>query len=393
MMGTWFVLQGFRADSQGIKESVDTLQAIQARIKENFYKPDKTDQQELINGAIQGMIEKLDDPYTRYLPADDYQKFIKDFERNVINEFGGLGIQIEVQEGVLKVVSPIRGGPAIKMGVRAGDWIKAIDGHSTLGITQEEAVRKLRGEKGTSVTITVQHEDSLEESITVIREIIQIRVVNYEALDDGQIGYIQVNSFNEQTRPEVDKALNDLLKSGNKIKAFMLDLRNNPGGLLSAAEDLASLYIDQGLVLRSESREGTRTYKSYGNRLPNLPLTILINRGSASASEIVSGAIRDHEMGILVGRTSFGKGVIQSTFPIDGGALIMTTAEYFTPNNHKVQGVGLVPDIWVEREEDVLKTAITWLKSQYGKTCPCQAPKQYERAQVRPPSSYSWFKP
>jgi carboxyl-terminal processing protease len=392
-IGVWVLLSGTQADSQSAGETLSTLQTIHDRIKSRFYKPEKTDSKELYNGAIRGMLERLEDPYTRYLPTDDYQKFLKDFEKSVINEFGGIGVQIEVQDGVLKVVSPLRGGPAIKVGVRAGDWIKAIEGQPTLGITQEEAVRKLRGEKGTSVTIGVQHEDGTDETITIIREIIQIRVVTYELMDGGQIAYLQVNSFNEQTRAEVDKALNELMKPGNQIKAFVLDLRNNPGGLLTAAQELASLFIDKGTILRSESRDGPDALSSLGNKLPNLPLAVLINRGSASASEIVSGAIRDHQMGILVGRTSFGKGVIQSTFPIEGGALIMTTAEYFTPNHHKVQGVGLVPDIWVEHEEDVLRTALDWLRSQYGKTCPCQAPKSHDSAQVRPPMFYSWFTP
>jgi carboxyl-terminal processing protease len=392
-MALGFLFYGDRADSQNSGETFKTLQAIQERIKSNFYKAEKTESKELLNGAIEGMIEKLDDPYTRYLPSEEYQNFLKDFEKNIINEFGGIGVQIEVQEGVLKVVSPLRGGPAIKVGVRAGDWIKAIEGHSTVGITQEEAVRKLRGEKGTSVSLTLQHEDGNEETVSIVREIIQIRVVTHELMDDGQIGYIQVNSFGEQTGPEVRKALQDFFKSGNSVKALVLDLRNNPGGLLSAAQDLASNFIDAGLILRSESRDGTDSYKSRGNEWPNLPLTVLINRGSASASEIVSGALRDHQMGILIGRTSFGKGVIQSTFPIDGGALIMTTAEYFTPNNHKVQGVGLSPDIWVEHEEDVLNKAIEWLKTQYGKSCPCALPRLQELTLKRPSTFYSWFKP
>jgi carboxyl-terminal processing protease len=396
-VGAWLLLVGHPGISQNSGLPFSNIQAIFERIKSDFYRPEKIDDQTLINGAIQGLIEQLGDPYTRYLPAAEYQRFVKEFEKNVINEFGGIGVQIEVQDGILKVVAPLRGGPAIKLGVRAGDWIKAIEGRSTVGITQEEAVRKLRGEQGTPVTITVQHEDGTEETITIVREIIRIRVVTHELMDDGQIAYVQVNSFNEQTSEAVEKALDAMFASSPQIQAYILDLRNNPGGLLHSGQKLASLFLARDkLVLRAENRrEGTELYKSFGNNRPDLPLAVLINRGSASASEIVAGALRDHQMGILIGRTSFGKGVVQRPFDLpDGGAIIVTIAEYFTPNGHRVQGVGLTPDIWVEHEEDVLKTAIEWLRTQYGKTCPCQAPKPEEPGlSSRPPLPYSWFTP
>ncbi len=363
------------------------------RIKSNFYKPENAPDAHLLKGAIQGMIETLGDPYSRYLSVDDYRQFNEGFEKEVLEEFGGLGMQIEVRDGKLLVVAPLHDTPASRAGIEAGDWIIEIDGQSTQGITQEQAVKKLRGPKGTAVTLKIRREDGSERTLEIVREIITIKIVSHSVLANGQVGYIQVYTFNTMTRLDVEKALKDLLARG--VKGLILDLRNNPGGLLNQAVDLASLFIDEGPVLKVQSRNGSEVYNTKGNRYPNLPLAVLINRGTASASEIVAGAIRDHRMGVLFGKRTFGKGVIQTSFLLsDGSALLLTTAEYFTPKGHRVHETGLTPDVIVEHESETLQRAVQWVLSQAGKTCPCLPPPSNDRsARARPSPFLIWFTP
>lgn len=363
------------------------------RIKSNFYKPEDAPDARLLTGAAKGMIEALNDPYSRYLSVDEYRQFNKGFDKEVIDEFGGLGMQIEVRDGKLLVVAPLHDTPASRAGIEAGDWIVEIDGQSTEGITQEQAVQKLRGPKGTPVTLKVRREDGSERLFEVVRDTITIKIVSHSRLAGGQIGYIQVYTFNTLTRFDVEKALKDLLDQ--EVTGLVLDLRNNPGGLLTQAVDLASLFIDEGPILRVQSRNGSDVYNSRGNSYPNLPLAVLINRGTASASEIVAGAIRDHQMGVLFGRKTFGKGVIQTSYMLnDGSALLLTTAEYFTPTGHRVQETGLTPDVTTERESETLQRAIAWVLSQAGKTCPCLPPLSNDRsARTRPSPFLVWFTP
>lgn len=363
------------------------------RIKSNFYRPENAPDARLLKGALKGMVEALEDPYSRYLPAEEYRQFNEGFEKEVVEEFGGLGMQIEVRDGKLLVVAPLHDTPASRAGIEAGDWILEINGESTEGITQEQAVKKLRGPKGTSVTLKIRREDGSEKLFEIVRDTITIKIVSYSVLADGQVGYIQVYTFNTMTRVDVEKALQDLLAKG--VKGLILDLRNNPGGLLNQAVDLASLFIDAGPVLKVQSRNGSEVYNSKGNRYPNLPLAVLVNRGTASASEIVAGAIRDHQMGVLFGKRTFGKGVIQTSFTLsDGSALLLTTAEYFTPKGHAVHETGLTPDVITERESETLPRALQWVLSQLGKTCPCVPPPTYDRsARARPSPVLVWFAP
>jgi carboxyl-terminal processing protease len=363
------------------------------RIKSNFYRPENAPDARLLNGAIEGMVKTLGDPYSRYLPAEEYRQFNEGFEKEVVEEFGGLGMQIEVRDGKLLVVAPLHDTPASRAGIEAGDWIIEINGESTEGITQEQAVKKLRGPKGTSVTLKVRREDGSERVFEIVRDIITIKIVSHSVLAGGQVGYIQVYTFNTMTRADVEKALKDLL--GRGVKGLILDLRNNPGGLLTQAVDLASLFIDDGPVLKVQSRNGSEVYNSRGNRYPNLPLAVLVNRGTASAAEIVAGAIRDHQMGVLFGKRTFGKGVIQTSFTLsDGSALLLTTAEYFTPKGHRVHEVGITPDVIVERESDVLPKALQWVLEHLGRYCPCLPPVQYDRsARARPSPVLIWFEP
>lgn len=385
----------FAARGQSPNASVLFSPLVEAyqRIKSNFYRPENAPDARLLKGAIEGMVETLDDPYSRYLPAEDYRQFNEGFEREVIEEFGGLGMQIEVRDGKLLVVAPLHDTPASRAGIEAGDWILEIDGQSTEGITQEQAVKKLRGPKGTPVTLKIRREDGSERIFEIIRDTITIKIVSHSVLAGGQIGYIQVYTFNTMTRLDVEKALKDLLARG--VKGFILDLRNNPGGLLNQAVDLASLFVDEGPVLKVQNRNGSEVYNSKGNRYPNLPLAVLVNRGTASASEIVAGAIRDHQMGVIFGKRTFGKGVIQTSFTLsDGSAILLTTAEYFTPQGHRVHETGLTPDIIIEKESEILPKALQWVLSNLGRTCPCFPPPSYDRsARARPSPFLVWFAP
>lgn len=339
-------------------------------IKQHFYRPQDFQDRELLYGAIRGMLKELNDPYSRFLTPEQYKRFNAELE----GEFVGIGVMIEVRDGQLIVVSPIKDGPAYKAGVRAGDLILELDGQATEGITLEEAVEKLRGEKGTPVTLKVQHEDGTIEVLTIIRDVIRIKSVEYE-MTVPKIGYIRLNSFNMPTAREFSEALADIKTNG--AEGLILDLRDNPGGLLSAAIEVASFFIDSGLILKSVSRQGSEEHPSGGNYLPNWPVAILINRGTASASEILAGAIQDHRMGILIGRRTFGKGVIQSSFTLeDGSAIVLTTAEYFTPKGHQVQGAGLTPDVLVEDPGLDMQAALSWIEEHLGQLCPCLPPSK-----------------
>ncbi len=336
------------------------------RIKANFYYTERLNERELLYGAIRGLVEGLDDPYSRFLTPEEYQRFNSiDLE----GEFIGIGVQIAIRDGRVVVIAPLAGSPAERAGVRAGDIILEIDGRSTEGLTLDEAVALLRGESGTPVTLKVQHLDGAIEEVTIIREVIVVDPVDYRLEEEG-IGYIRLTTFNRKAEREFDQALGDLLAAG--IGGLILDLRGNPGGLLDEAIAVASRFIDEGAILKSTDRYTTRAYPTQGNNLPNLPVAVLIDRGTASAAEILAGAIQDHRMGVLVGEPTFGKGLIQTPFTLsDGSAVIITTAEYTTPNGHRVQDLGLVPDIPVSGEEAQLQAARAWIEEHLGSLCPC----------------------
>jgi carboxyl-terminal processing protease len=343
------------------------------RIKASFYPHGKVDEQELLYGAIQGMVEKLDDPYSRFLTPKQYQRFTS---IDLNGEFVGVGVQITVREGQLLVITPLRGSPAELAGIRAGDIILEIDERSTEGITLDEAVELLRGERGTSVNLKVQHVDGTVEEIMIVRQLIELDPVEYH-LEGERIGYLRITTFNRKAAEEANQAL-DELTDRERIEGLVLDLRNNPGGLLEEAASVAGKFVDRGPIFNVTDGSGTEPYLTRGNDLPNLPIAVLINQGTASAAEILAGAIQDHQMGILVGERSFGKGVIQTAYPLsDGSGVIITTAEYTTPNGHRVQDLGLVPDITVmnEGEEDrQLQAARQWVKEHLGSLCPCPVP-------------------
>ena len=339
----------------------------------NEYIEKEIDLNQIIAGAIKGMLQALDDPYTRYM---DPQALKREQEDMFFGYFNGLGIIISIKEEQLTVISPIEDTPAYRAGIKAGDKIVEIEGKSTEGIELEEAVNILRGERRTPVTLGIKRE-GIEEILqfTIIRDIIEVEAVKEDILgEDDHLGYIRITTFNANTEPELKKVL-DSFKENKKIEGIILDLRNNPGGLLESAIGVASKFIPEGPVVHIKDRDGIQTsFSSKGNPYPQWPLVVLINEGSASASEIVAGAIQDTGRGILLGQKTFGKGLVQQVFPLlDGSAVVITTSEYYTPKERSINNIGIEPDILVEasteEEEDrPLNKAIEILEEQLVKT-------------------------
>ena len=318
----------------------------------NEYIEEDVDINKVVQGAIKGMLKALDDPYTRYMDPQIYQREQEDM---FLGHFGGLGIIISVKDDELIIISPIEDTPAYRANIKAGDIIAEIDGESAQGISVDEAVNKLRGEKGTEVTIGIKREN-VEEILEfiIIRDIIEVKAVKNEIMGkNDEIGYVRITTFNVNTEPELEETLNDFAKNEN-IRGIILDLRNNPGGLLDSAIEVSSKFIKEGPVVHINDREGKlMTINSRGNNYPDWPLFILINEGSASASEIVAGAVQDTKRGKLLGMKTFGKGVVQQVFElIDDSGIAMTTSEYYTPSKRSIHNIGIEPDILIEIGED-----------------------------------------
>jgi len=347
-------------------ELFEPVYQIYQYIKSYFYEPERIDDQKALYGAMKGIVETLDDPYSEFLDPEDRQSF----DESLAGEFSGVGIELSIVDSVLTVITPLVGTPAEAAGVRAGDQILRIDDESTEGTTLTQAALKIRGEIGTTVTLTVRHDDGEIEDIPIVRDTIVLQAVDSDLLGDGTIGYIRLYRFEEDTTTELDMALASF--DLDSLTGLILDLRNNPGGLLNESISVSSRFVDEGLLLITQDRlSDERTYYARGNRIPNVPLAVLINRGTASASEITAGAIRDNDMGILIGEQSFGKGVYQQLieFP-DGSALKITAGEYLTPDRRIVNGIGLPPDIAVDEEQDPVEIAIEWIQSHVGVEMP-----------------------
>jgi carboxyl-terminal processing protease len=316
---------------------------------------DKPDDGKLVEGAINGMVSSLD-PHSNYMDV----KSFRDMQASTNGEFGGLGIEVMMQDGQLKVVSPIDQTPAARAGVRANDLITAIDGEPIKGLTLQQAVEKIRGPVNSSIhlTLTRQGEDKPIE-LQLTREVIQVRSVTWHTEGDD-IGYIRISQFNAHAGPGLKTALQELSKqiAKDKFKGYILDLRNNPGGLLNQAVKVANTFISSGEIVSTRGRDpddGARFDADHSDSDPAAagPLIVLINGGSASASEIVAGALQDHERATILGTRSFGKGSVQTiiALPGDQGALRLTTARYFTPSGRSIQALGITPDIEVIQDE------------------------------------------
>ncbi len=318
------------------------------KIIKNKYIEKNVKEQNLLKGALEGLVNSLDDPYSYY---EDPESLKREEEDLLKGEFGGLGIWITIKDGVLTIISPIEDTPAYKAGVKAGDQIVEIDGESTSGITLREAVNKLRGKKGTKVTLTIRRKGlSKNIKITIVRDIIKVESVKSKIFY-GDIGYLRLTSFNGKTYKDMKKALRKFKNKG--IKGIILDLRNNPGGLLAVAVDVAGEFLPDKKIVYIVDRNGKkRALWSGDGDFPDIPLVVLVNKGSASASEIVSGAIKDYKRGLLIGQKTFGKGLVQNVFMLsNGGALHLTIARYLTPSGAYIHKKGIEPDIVVKEEE------------------------------------------
>ena len=335
------------------------------RVKTSYVE-EKTDQQ-LITSAINGMLNSLD-PHSSFLPEENYKKM----RVETSGKFGGLGVEITSENGMVKVVSPIDDTPAFEAGLQTGDFIIEANKESLIGLPLDEAVELLRGPIGSKIVVTIQRGQDEPFDVAIIRDEIKIRSVRSEIFND--VGYIRISKFTEQTNPGLIQAVNDLNKeSVNQLKGYVLDLRNNPGGLLTQSIKVADAFLEEGEIVSTRGRSGSdmsHAYASEGDIIEGKPLVVLINSGSASASEIVAGALKDHKRAIIMGNRSFGKGSVQSVIAMPGhGAIRLTTALYYTPSGVSIQSKGILPDIEVElarieeindvdvREED-LKGAI-----------------------------------
>lgn len=309
---------------------------------------DPLEDKKLVETAINGMLTSLD-PHSSYLDDEGF----KDMQIQTKGEFGGLGIEVTMENGFVKVVSPIDDTPAFRADLKTGDYITHLDGEPVMGLTLNQAVDKMRGKVGTSIELTVRRPEVAEPIVVKItRDIIKIRSVRSKTYED-RVGYIRITTFNQYTQEGVDKAIEDIRKAlGNKLEGYVLDLRNNPGGLYDQAVSVSDTFLDKGEIVSTRGRKEKDTKRdnaTAGDSANGLPIVVLINGGSASASEIVAGALQDHRRAILLGTKSFGKGSVQSVIPLPGhGAMRLTTARYYTPSGRSIQAKGINPDILVE---------------------------------------------
>ena len=304
--------------------------------------------EELIEAAIGGMLSSLD-PHSSYMNADRF----KDMQVNTKGEFGGLGIQVTMEAGFVKVISPIDDTPAFRAGVESGDFITHLDGETVQGLTLQEAVDKMRGKVGADIKLTLRRKGVADPfDVTITRAVIQITSVRSRL--EGKIGYVRITSFTEQSDKGLKKAIDKFDKDlGDELEGIVLDLRNNPGGLLDQAVAVSDAFLEKGEIVSTRSRdlEDTSRYNARpGDLAQGKPVVVLVNGGSASASEIVAGALQDHRRAIILGTLSFGKGSVQTIMPLPGhGAMRLTTARYYTPSGRSIQGEGIEPDIIVEQ--------------------------------------------
>ncbi len=365
--GIFFVLNLYNNGSvsaldKSVYKDIKTFNEVFDMVKKNYV--EEVDSTTLIQGAINGMIRSLD-PHSSYMTPELY----KEMEVETQGQFGGIGIEITILKDVLTVVSPIEGTPAFAAGVKPGDQIIRIDGKSTKDITTMEAVKKLRGPKNTKVTITIMREGiTSPQDVVLTRAIIQVKSVRYKIFEDG-IAYVRIASFHERTSDDVRKALRDLNDKVRPMKGLVLDLRNDPGGLLLQAIEVADMFLSSGVIVSTRGRTKNMETKSVArNDMSEItcPIVVLVNEGTASAAEIVAGALQDNGRALVVGTQTFGKASVQTIIALeDGSALKLTTGRYYTPSGRSIQAEGITPDIVVKYAIPSEETVSEWERERY----------------------------
>ena len=333
-------------DPKNTYEYLDLFGEIFERVRTSYV--EDVDEQKLIEAAIDGMLASLD-PHSGYLPPQNFE----DMREQTRGEFGGLGIEVTMENGFVKVVAPIDDTPAAKAGLEAGDFVTHIDGEAVLGLTLSEAVDKMRGPVGSDIVITISREGADEPfDVTITRDVIKIRAVRARA--EGNVAVLRITTFNEQTYDNLEDSITKMREEigDDKLQGYIVDLRNNPGGLLSQAIAVSDAFLDAGEIVSTRGRDleaADRVNARAGDLTDGKPIVVLINEGSASASEIVAGALQDQRRAIILGAKSFGKGSVQTVMRLgDKGAMKLTTARYFTPSGRSIQALGIEPDILVE---------------------------------------------
>ena len=334
-------------------EKIDLFGEVLENIKKDYV--DEVDQAEIMDSAINGVLQSLD-PYSAYMSPE----LFKEMQTDTKGQFGGLGIEIGMESGVVKIISPIDDTPAAIAGLKSGDYIVKIGKEQVQGKSLMEAVKLMRGPVGSSIDLTIRRKNvkkPLEFKIT--RKIIEIQSVNSDVISkDKNLGYIRLKSFNENSGKQVLKSLKKFEKN-SKIKGYVFDLRNNPGGLLTQAINITDFFLNDGEIVSTKGRNASETRKFFarkGDEIKGKPIIVLINNGSASASEIFAGALKDHKRAIILGESSYGKGSVQSIIPLrNGGGIRLTISKYYLPSGKSISDVGVTPDIFIEENEDGFK--------------------------------------
>jgi carboxyl-terminal processing protease len=340
------------ARNASVYEQLDLFGDVFERIRSNYV--EEVDEAALIEAAINGMLTSLD-PHSSYLPPRDFD----DMQVQTRGEFGGLGIEVTQEDGFVRVITPMDDTPAMEAGIEAGDFITHVDGEALLGLTLEQAVDLMRGPVGSEIVITVVREGEEEPfDVTIVRD--RIRLTAVRSRLEGNTAILRISTFNDQTFPNLSEGLEEMIAEVGgleNLNGVVIDLRNNAGGLLSEAIRVSDAFLDQGEIVSTRGREpqdGERYNATSGDLIEGLPMVVLVNGGSASASEIVAGALQDHRRAVVVGTNTFGKGSVQSVMPLPGnGAMRLTTSLYYTPSGRSIQALGVAPDILVEQRDPV----------------------------------------
>ncbi len=343
----FFIGRGYSSETN-IYKKIDLFGEVLEKINKEYV--DEIDQSESMDSAINGLLQSLD-PYSAYMSPEIFNEM----QTETSGEFGGLGIEVSMESGVVKVISPIDDTPASRAGIKAGDYIVKIDDIQVQGKSLSEAVDLMRGPVGSDIELTIRRRGEKKAlTFTIVREIIQIKSVKADLLNEN-IGYIRLTSFNENSSKQIKNEIEKFEKNKN-IKSYILDLRNNPGGLLSQAIRISDYFLDNGEIVSTKSRKASENRKWFaqkGDLTNGKTLLVLINYGSASASEIVAGALKDHKRAILIGESSYGKGSVQSIIPLkNDGAIRLTVAKYYLPSGKSISEVGVTPDIEINEEND-----------------------------------------